>query len=41
MISLEPLADLPYEPFELPADGRVATYFDGKVLASYLVSTLT
>ncbi|EKX32681.1 hypothetical protein GUITHDRAFT_148464 [Guillardia theta CCMP2712] len=42
MISLEPLCLLPYEPFELPADENVQTmrWFDGKVLANYLLSTL-
>ena len=43
-ISLEPLRTLRYEPFRLRADPALphwvsADYFDGAVLASYLVST--
>jgi hypothetical protein len=42
-ISLEPLAELNYPPFPLLNDdeSRVATHFDGRVLAHYLVSTGT
>jgi len=46
-ISLEPLSSLPYPPFELanrpqPGSARVSVhYFDGQVLAYYLVSTAT
>ena len=40
-ISLEPLAELGYPPFELSNDaaGRVEAWFDGQVLAAYLVAT--
>ena len=40
-ISLEPIAELSYAPFELPNEigGEQATWFDGRVLAHYLVST--
>ena len=38
-ISLEPLRQLSYEPFELIADESVTYYFDGRVLASYLISS--
>ena len=40
-ISLEPIAELNYPPFELlnEAASEVATCFDGRVLAHYLVST--
>ena len=45
-ISLEPLRTLRYEPFELKADpslahGTTSDWFDGEVLAAYLVSTAT
>ena len=36
-ISLEPLRNLRYEPFELSSDGTVLYYFDGKLLANYLI----
>jgi hypothetical protein len=40
-ISLDPIADLNYPPFELLNDGsgEQATFFDGRILAHYLVST--
>ena len=39
-ITLEPLADLTYEPFGIDSTGLgVFNWFDGKVLANYLVST--
>lgn len=43
-ISLEPLRELPYPPFELTFQTSTlikpaANYFDGKVLAYYIVST--
>jgi len=38
-ISLDPIKELPYEPFELTADGAVSYHFDGKLLANYLIST--
>lgn len=42
-ISLDPLATLPYEPFELRADTKQQTassdFFDGRLLALYLVSS--
>eukprot|EP01052_Picozoa_sp_SAG31_P009199 SAG31_NODE_479_length_15133_cov_39.816283_2_plen_486_part_00 len=41
-ISLEPLRKLKAPPFDLPADkpgGTVATYFDSRILASYLIAT--
>jgi hypothetical protein len=44
-ISLEPLSELPYPPLQLHVDaaaddgGTVEAWFDGRVLASYLVST--
>jgi len=38
-ISLEPLRNLRYEPFELSADGTVVYHFDGKLLANYLISS--
>ena len=44
LISLEPLAELPYAPFELAADCSASInanrFFDGQVLAHYLVSSL-
>jgi hypothetical protein len=47
VISLEPLCELAYEPFSLPAGvseapgGRVDAYnyFDGKILSRYLISS--
>jgi hypothetical protein len=38
-IPLESIASLPYPPFNLGTDESHATYFDGFVLANYLVST--
>ena len=38
-ISLEPLKSLRFPPFELGTDESHATYFDGRILANYLVST--
>ena len=43
-ISLEPLAELSYPPLQLFVDkpwpdGKVQAWFDGRVLASYLIST--
>jgi hypothetical protein len=40
-ISLEPLSELAYPPFELANDenGRALVQFDGQVLANYIVST--
>ena len=38
-ITLEPLKRLRYPPFGLRADDVVSTWFDGHVLATYLVST--
>jgi hypothetical protein len=38
-ISLEPLKALRFPPFELGTDESHATYFDGRILANYLVST--
>ena len=38
-ISLEPLNRLRFPPFELGTDATHATYFDGRMLANYLVST--
>jgi len=38
-ISLDPLSQLRYEPFQLPADDSVVYYFDGHVLALYLVAS--
>lgn len=38
-ITLEPLKRLRYPPFELRASETVATLFDGRVLATYLIST--
>jgi len=38
-ISLEPLRRLRVEPFELANDSSHSTYFDGRILANYLVST--
>lgn len=38
-ISLEPLRRLKVEPFELSADGVHAYWFDGRLLATYLVSS--
>ena len=38
-ISLEKLSRLRVEPFELLADGKHTYWFDGKILANYLVST--
>ena len=37
-ISCEPIASLPYPPFNLGTDESHATYFDGFVLASWLMS---
>ena len=47
VISLEPLCELAYEPFSLPASGGEAAgasvdaynYFDGKILSCYLISS--
>ena len=48
VISLEPLCELAYEPFSLPAGGSEApggarvdayNYFDGKILSRYLISS--
>lgn len=40
-ISMEPLSDLRYPPLQLPVDeeGTVEQWFDGRILASYLVAT--
>ena len=38
-ISLEKLSDLRFPPFELGTDEAHETYFDGRMLANYLVST--
>lgn len=40
-ISMEPLSELRYPPLQLPVDegGSVQQWFDGRILASYLVST--
>lgn len=40
-ISLDPISDLNYPPFELLNDGssEQTTFFDGQILAHYLVST--
>jgi hypothetical protein len=40
-ISLDPISDLNYPPFELlnGGSGEQATFFDGQILAHYLVST--
>jgi hypothetical protein len=38
-ISLEPLSRLKYEPFELPSSAEKTNWFDGKVLANYLISS--
>ena len=38
-ISLDPLKNLRFPPFELGTDESHASYFDGRVLANYLVST--
>ena len=37
-ISLEPLAALRYEPFNLPASEGIPAFFDPRMLANYLVS---
>ena len=37
-ITLEPLKDLPYPPFELSSSHRTKHYFDGAALATYIVS---
>ena len=46
VISLEPLCELAYEPFSLPASGGEVgasvdayNYFDGKILSRYLISS--
>ena len=39
IISLEPLSRLKYEPFELPSSPEKTHWFDGKVLANYLISS--
>ncbi|EKX33187.1 hypothetical protein GUITHDRAFT_120629 [Guillardia theta CCMP2712] len=39
VISLEPLKKLKYEPFELPSSSEKIYWFDGRVLANYLVSS--
>ena len=39
VISLEPLNRLKYEPFELPSSKEKTHWFDGKVLANYLISS--
>ena len=38
-ISLEPLSELKYPPFEIVGDDGHKHYFDGQCLASYMVST--
>ena len=38
-ISLEPLKELDYAPFHLDAGGGMKHYFDGRVLAYFIVST--
>ena len=38
-ISLEPLRQLKVAPFDLTVDGTRSSFFDGKILATYLVST--
>lgn len=38
-ITLEPVRELSYEPFKLNADESVVYYFDGRVLANYLISS--
>ena len=38
-ISLDPLKELRFPPFELGTDSTHATYFDPRMLSNYLVST--
>ena len=38
-ISLEPLRQLKVAPFDLTVDGTRSSFFDGKMIATYLVST--
>lgn len=38
-ITLEPVSELSYAPFKLNADEQISYYFDGRVLANYLISS--